>query len=98
MVYFCCGHYDPICYIHCVLHIWGGVYNEYSRSEEENNILIDRLGDKYVQLEQAKEIQNQYDKIIESNNRLEEANKNLPHALQFYTLQQISQAITRYSI
>lgn len=77
-------------------YIWGGVYNEYSRSEEENNILIDRLGDKYVQLEQAKkEIQNQYDKIIESNNRLEEANKKLTASLaEFYTLQQISQAIT----
>ncbi len=77
-------------------YVWGGVYNEYLRSEEENNILIDRLGDKYVQLEQAKkEIQNQYDKIIESNNQLEEANKKLTSSLaEFYTLQQISQAIT----
>lgn len=77
-------------------YIWGGVYNEYSRSEEENNILIDRLGDKYVQLEQAKvEIQNHYDKIRESNNQLEETNKKLTSSLaEFYTLQQISQAIT----
>lgn len=77
-------------------YVWGGVYNEYLRSQEENNILIDRLGDKYVQLEQAKkEIQNQYDKIIESNNQMEEANKKLTASLaEFYTLQQISQAIT----
>jgi len=77
-------------------YIWGGVYEEYVRSEEENNILIDRLGDKYVQLEQAKkEIQAQYDKIIESNTQLEEANKKLTASLaEFYTLQQISQAIT----
>lgn len=77
-------------------YIWGGVYEEYIRSEEENNILIDRLGDKYVQLEQAKkEIQTQYDKIIESNCQLEEANKKLTASLaEFYTLQQISQAIT----
>jgi diguanylate cyclase (GGDEF)-like protein len=76
--------------------VWGGVYNEYLRSEEENNILIDRLGDKYVQLEQAKkEIQSQYDKIIASNNQLEETNKKLTASLaEFYTLQQISQAIT----
>ena len=76
--------------------IWGGIYNEYARSEEENNILIDRLGDKYVQLEQAKkEIQNHYDKLIKSNNQLEEANNKLTSSLaEFYTLQQISQAIT----
>lgn len=77
-------------------YIWSGIYNEYARSEEENNILIDRLGDKYVQLEQAKkEIQSHYDRQIESNNQLEEANNKLTSSLaEFYTLQQISQAIT----
>lgn len=77
-------------------YVWGSVYSEYSRSEEENNILIDRLGDKYVQLEQAKkEIQNHYDKLMQSNNQLEEANNKLTASLaEFYTLQQISQAIT----
>ena len=77
-------------------YIWSGIYNEYARSEEENNILIDRLGDKYVQLELAKkEIQNHYEKQIETNNQLEEANKKLTASLaEFYTLQQISQAIT----
>lgn len=77
-------------------YIWSGIYNEYVRSEEENNILIDRLGDKYVQLEQAKkEIQSHYDKLIESSNQLEETNSRLTASLaEFYTLQQISQAIT----
>ncbi len=77
-------------------YIWGMIYNEYLRSEEENNILIDRLGDKYVQLEQVKkEIQTHYDKIRETNNQLEEANCKLTSSVaEFYTLQQISQAIT----
>ncbi len=76
--------------------VLGAVYNEYSRSEEENNILIDRLGDKYVQLEQVKkEIQTHYDKMRETNNQLEETNSRLTSSLaEFYTLQQISQAIT----
>lgn len=77
-------------------YIWGMIHNEYLRSEEENNILIDRLGDKYVQLEQVKkEIQTHYDKIRETNNQLEEANCKLTSSVaEFYTLQQISQAIT----
>lgn len=76
--------------------VWGTVHNEYLRSEEENNTLIDRLGDKYVQLEQAKkEIQSHYDKMRETNRQLEETNKRLTSSLaEFYTLQQISQAIT----
>ena len=42
-----------------------------------------------------KEIQNHYEKQIETNNQLEEANKKLTASLaEFYTLQQISQAIT----
>ena len=76
--------------------IWSGIYNEYARGRAENDILIDRLGDKYVQLNQAKkEIQSHYDKLIETNNQLEEANRKLTASLaELYTLQQISQAIT----
>jgi len=76
--------------------IWSGIYNEYARGRAEKNILIDRLGDKYVQLNQAKkEIQSHYDKLIETNNQLEEANRRLTASLaELYTLQQISQAIT----
>ena len=76
--------------------IWSGIYNEYARGRAEKNILIDRLGDKYVQLNQAKkEIQSHYDKLIETNNQLEEANRKLTASLaELFTLQQISQAIT----
>lgn len=76
--------------------VWSIIYDEYRRSEEENNILIDRLGDKYVQLEQVKkEIQAHYDKIRETNSQLEEANSKLTSSVaEFFTLQQISQAIT----
>lgn len=74
----------------------GRIHSEYLQSEEENNILIERLGDKYVQLEQAKkDIQMHYDKMRETNDQLEESNKKLTASLaEFYTLQQISQAIT----
>lgn len=77
-------------------YILGCVHREYVRSQEENKILIDRLGDKYVQLEQAKkEIQSHYDRIIQTNAQLEEANNKLTASLaEFYTLQQISQAIS----
>ena len=77
-------------------YIWGTVHSEYARSEEENNMLIERLGDKYVQLEQAKkEIQIHYDKTSETNEQLEKSNRKLTSSLaEFYTLQQISQAIS----
>ena len=77
-------------------YIWGTVHSEYARSEEENNVLIERLGDKYVQLEQAKkEIQIHYDTTTETNGQLEESNRKLTSSLaEFYTLQQISQAIS----
>jgi len=80
----------------CYGYILGRVQREYVRSQEENQILIDRLGDKYVQLEQAKkEIQSHYEKIIQTNEQLEEANNKLTASLaEFYTLQQISQAIS----
>lgn len=78
------------------IYICGIVHKEYVQSEAENNILIDRLGDKYIQLEQAKkEIQEHYDKVRETNKKLEETNEKLTASIaEFYTLQQISQAIT----
>ncbi len=77
-------------------YIWGTVHYEYVRSEEENNVLLERLGDKYVQLEMAKrEIQAHYDKVKETNEQLEDSNSRLTASLaEFYTLQQISQAIS----
>lgn len=76
--------------------IWGGIFSEYVKSEEENNTLIDRLGDKFIQLEQAQdEIQSHYDKLMKTNNMMEQTNNKLTASVaEFYTLQQISQAIT----
>ena len=78
------------------VYLCGTIHDEYMRSEEENNVLIDKLGDKYVQLEQAqKEIQNNYEKLRETNTKLEKINEKLTSNIaEFYTLQQISQAIT----
>lgn len=74
----------------------GKIFREYASSEEENAMLIESLGDKFVQLECAKkEIQSHYDKLMVTNSMLEETNKKLTSNLaEFYTLQQISQAIT----
>lgn len=74
----------------------GKVYRMYKRSQDENSILIDRLSDKYVQLEQAKkEVQTHYDRLRETNRKLEETNQKLTASIaEFFTLQQISQAIT----
>lgn len=76
-------------------YIWGMAHRQYERSEEENHNLVSRLGDKYVQLELAKkEQQNQYEKAKETNLQLEESNRRLTASLaEFYTIQQISQAI-----
>jgi len=78
------------------VYLCGTIYNEYMRSEEENKILIEKLGDKYVQLEQAKkEIQENYEKMRKAYEKLEETNEKLTSSIaEFYTLQQISQAIT----
>ncbi|NLM74854.1 MAG: sensor domain-containing diguanylate cyclase [Clostridiaceae bacterium] len=78
------------------VYLCGTIYNEYMRSEEENKVLIDKLGDKYVQLEQAKkEIQENYEKMRKTYEKLEETNEKLTSSIaEFYTLQQISQAIT----
>lgn len=77
-------------------YVWGVIHNEYATGEEENNMLIERLGDKYIQLEQTKrDMQSHYEKAKQSNQQLEDANRKLTASLaEFYTLQQISQAIS----
>lgn len=77
-------------------YICGRIYRLYMRGQEENSILIDRLSDKYVQLEQAKkEIQAHNDRLMDTNRKLEEINQKLTSSIaEFFTLQQISQAIT----
>jgi hypothetical protein len=79
-----------ICYV-CDVILSG-----YRKSQKEDNILIESLGDKCAHLEQAKkEIQNHFNKLSETNKQLEQTNSKLASSLgEFYTLQQISQAIT----
>jgi len=79
-----------------ICYVCGIIYDEYAKSQLENEILVERLGDKYVQLEQAKkEIQLHYDKLREANDQLKLSNKKLSSSVaEFFTLQQISQAIT----
>ena len=64
--------------------------------DEENKILLEQLGEKYQQLATAQEeIKNHYDKLKDTNNKLEDTNKKLTISIaEFYTLQQISQAIS----
>ncbi|PYG86839.1 diguanylate cyclase (GGDEF)-like protein [Ruminiclostridium sufflavum DSM 19573] len=65
------------------------------KNEKENQRLVVELGEKYEQLEAAQnEIQIQYDKLKESNHKLEDTNLRLTNSIaEFYTLQQISEAI-----
>ena len=62
---------------------------------QENSRLVRELGEKYEQLEFARnKIKNQYDKLKDSNLKLEDTNTKLTSSIaEFYTLQQISEAI-----
>ncbi|MDD4297761.1 MAG: diguanylate cyclase, partial [Ruminiclostridium sp.] len=69
---------------------------QFEQNENDNNNLVSQLGRKYAQLEEAKlEKQEQYDELVKVNVRLEEANVSLNSSLaEFFTLQQVSQAIS----
>ncbi|HEY5583921.1 MAG TPA: sensor domain-containing diguanylate cyclase [Ruminiclostridium sp.] len=71
------------------------LYKGNVNNEKENERLVIELGEKYEQLETARnEIKNQYDKLINSNQKLEHTNRCLTSSIaEFYTLQQISEAI-----
>jgi len=73
----------------------GKIYHDNSRKEEENKRLLGELGLKYEQLAVAQEeIKSHYEKLKETNIKLEDTNKRLTNSIaEFYTLQQISQAI-----
>jgi diguanylate cyclase (GGDEF)-like protein len=72
------------------------IYKEGSNNEEENKSLVTKLEEKYQQLAVVQdEIKIQYDKMKETNVKLEDSNKRLTTSIaEFYTLQQISQAIS----
>ncbi|MCX7843019.1 MAG: sensor domain-containing diguanylate cyclase [Clostridia bacterium] len=66
------------------------------KSEEENQKLVKELSEKYDLLAVAQEESKyQYEKLKETNIKLEETNNKLTASIaEFYTLQQISQAIS----
>ncbi|MDF2987779.1 MAG: cph2 [Eubacterium sp.] len=78
-----------------MIKISSAVYTGSIRNEMENARLVIELGEKYEQLEVAQEeIKNQYDKLMETNHKLEDTNRRLTSSIaEFYTLQQISEAI-----
>lgn len=78
-----------------IVNISSAFSGENYKNEKENARLVIELGEKYEQLEVAqKEIKNQYNKLIESNHKLEGTNMRLTSSIaEFYTLQQISEAI-----
>ena len=73
----------------------GKAQQQHARSEQDNRQLVERLGDKYVQLEEARrEMQVQYDRLRSANEQTEDSNRKLTASLaEFFTVQQISQAI-----
>lgn len=78
-----------------IMHVCLSWRNDNLKNEEENERLVIELEEKYEQLEAAKnEIKIQYDKLKESNLKLEDTNSRLTTSIaEFYTLQQISEAI-----
>jgi diguanylate cyclase (GGDEF)-like protein len=84
-----------IAYILTVV-LCGKVYFFNKKNEEENKLLLQQLGEKYQQLAVAQEeIKTHNDKLRETNSKLEDSNKKLTSSIaEFYTLQQISQAIS----
>jgi hypothetical protein len=78
-----------------LIEISAAISRDNKKNEAENARLIVEIGEKYEQLAAAQEqIKNQYDKLKESNHRMEDANRKLTCSIaEFYTLQQISEAI-----
>lgn len=76
--------------------VLGSTWAHHRQNEADNATLVERLGDKYVQLEEARrEMQVQYDKLRHANEQTEESNRKLTASLaEFFTVQQISQAIS----
>ncbi len=74
----------------------GMIFRDNTENEKENKHLMEQLKEKYLQLEMAQEeIKRQYEKLKGTNSKLEEMNLKLSASIaEFYTLQQISQAIS----
>ena len=76
--------------------LFGKLNRNNKERDEENKQLLVQLGEKYHQLAVAQdEIKDHYEKLKDTNNMLEDTNKKLTSSIaEFYTLQQISQAIS----
>lgn len=76
--------------------VCGQVYKEYEVTEKENNALVEELEEKYDLLAIAQsEIKHHFESIKDTNKKLEETNHKLSTSIgEFYTLYQISQAIS----
>lgn len=76
--------------------ICGTIYKETVENEVQNRKLLEQLEEKYDQLAIAQEeIKYQYEKLKETNTKLEDTNKKLTASIgEFYTVQQITQAIS----
>lgn len=76
--------------------ISGRISEDNEENEQKNKRLYFELEDKYQQLETAqKEITLQNEKLKENNYKIEDANKKLRESIaEFYTVQQITQAIS----
>lgn len=95
ILYFCFQIIVVYIVLFSIINISATFYRENIKNEMENARLVIELGEKYEQLEVAQnEIKNQYDKLIDSNHKLEDTNIRLTSSIaEFYTLQQISEAI-----
>lgn len=71
------------------------IYKDGIEHDIENRSLMEQLEEKYDQLQEAQsEIKYQYDELMSTNDKLEMSNRKLSESIaEFYTLQQISQAI-----
>lgn len=76
--------------------LFGLIYKDGIEHDIENKNLMEQLEEKYQQLEAAQdEIKVQYEELKSTNTKLEKSNKKLSDSIgEFYTLQQISQAIS----
>lgn len=76
--------------------VLGLACDHFKLSKEDNARLVDRLSEKYVQLEEARrDIEANYELLSTASQQKEETNKKLNSSLaEFFTIQQISQAIS----
>lgn len=90
------GNLVPYLLLFMFSMISGSMSEDNEESEQKNMKLYIELEDKFQELEKAQdEIKLQNDKLKETNYKIEDANKKLRDSIaEFYTVQQITQAIS----